>query len=134
MSTGHGTPLGAGPNFQRETQNWKSPYWDPVRKHLQIESERAKCGEGAVLARVCAASLWRRKRVLMDSCGHAAVLLRLGAHNRHMEPAKPQKVVLIVLAAILLCGWALIIWIATIVTQTMLETLSYIVDLAGMTP
>jgi hypothetical protein len=51
-----------------------------------------------------------------------------------MEPAKPQKVVLAVLAAVLLCGWALIIWVATLVTQTMLETLSYIVDLAGMTP
>lgn len=51
-----------------------------------------------------------------------------------MEPTKPQKVVLLFLAGVLVLAWALIIWIATVVTQTMLETLSYIVDLAQMTP
>lgn len=51
-----------------------------------------------------------------------------------MEPSKPQKVVLLVLGALVTGAWALIIWIATIVTQTMLSTLSYIVDLSQMTP
>lgn len=55
-------------------------------------------------------------------------------HTRHMEPTKPQKVVLLVLAAFMVASWALIIWIATVVTQTALETLQYIVDLAQYTP
>lgn len=51
-----------------------------------------------------------------------------------MEPTKPQKVVLLVLAVFMVCAWALVIWIATVVTQTALETLSYIVELAQYTP
>lgn len=68
----------------------------------------------------------------MDSCGRAAVLLRVWAHNLTMEPSKPQKVVLLILAGMVTGAWALIIWIATIVTQSMLETLNYIVELANM--
>ena len=49
-----------------------------------------------------------------------------------MDPSKPQKVVLLILGALMLVAWALIIWIATIVTQTMLETLAYIVELAQL--
>jgi hypothetical protein len=51
-----------------------------------------------------------------------------------MNPPKPQKVVLLILAALLLGAWALIIYMATIVTQSMLDTLSYIVDLAQLSP
>ena len=51
-----------------------------------------------------------------------------------MEPTKPQKVVLLVLAAFMVCSWALVIWIATVVTQTALDTLAYIVDLAQYSP
>lgn len=51
-----------------------------------------------------------------------------------MEVPKPQKIVLVIIAAAMVGGWALVIWVATIVTQTALETLSYIVDLAQMTP
>lgn len=51
-----------------------------------------------------------------------------------MDTPKPQKVVLLVLAALLVGAWALIIWVAIQVTQTALETLSYIVELAQMTP
>lgn len=51
-----------------------------------------------------------------------------------MEPTKPQKAVLVALAGIMVAAWALIIWIATVVTQTALETLAYIVDLAQYTP
>lgn len=51
-----------------------------------------------------------------------------------MEPAKPAKIVLVFLAGLLVAGWGIIIWIATVVTQTALETLSYIVELAQMTP
>lgn len=32
----------------------------------------------------------------------------------------------------MLVGWAIIIWVATVVTQTMVSTLQYIVDLAQM--
>ena len=59
------------------------------------------------------------------------------SHTRHtgrMDTPKPQKVVLLVLAALLVGAWALIIWVAIQVTQTALETLSYIVELAQMTP
>jgi hypothetical protein len=54
------------------------------------------------------------------------------AHTRHMEPSRPARIVLILIGALMLTGWALIIWVATIVTQTMLSTLQYIVDLAQM--
>ena len=49
-----------------------------------------------------------------------------------MEPAKPARVVLLVLGVLVVAAWALIIWMATIVAQTMLDTLSYIVELAQM--
>lgn len=49
-----------------------------------------------------------------------------------MESSKPAKIVLVITAAFMLAGWALIIWVATIVTQAMLDTLSYIVDLAQL--
>jgi hypothetical protein len=34
----------------------------------------------------------------------------------------------------MLAAWALIIWVATVVTQTALDTLAYIVDLAQYKP
>lgn len=49
-----------------------------------------------------------------------------------MEPTKPQKFVLLILGAFTLAAWALIIWVATVVTHTALESLQYIVDLAQM--
>lgn len=49
-----------------------------------------------------------------------------------MEPAKPARVVLLILGALLCAAWGLIIWTATIVAQTMLDTLSYIVEIAQM--
>ena len=70
----------------------------------------------------------------MASCGAAAALLSLPAHTAQMEPTKPQKVVFVILAAFMLCAWALVIWIATVVTQTALDTLAYIVDLAQYSP
>lgn len=51
-----------------------------------------------------------------------------------MENSKPAKIVLVIIAALMLVGWALVIWVAIQVTNTALETLSYIVDLAQMTP
>ena len=49
-----------------------------------------------------------------------------------MEPTKPARVVLLVLGALLVAAWVLIIWVATVVTQTALSTLSYLVELAQM--
>jgi len=51
-----------------------------------------------------------------------------------MDPKAPARSVWIVLAALMVAAWALIIWIATEVTRTALETLQYIVDLAQYTP
>ena len=51
-----------------------------------------------------------------------------------MEPLKPQKIVLGIIGAGMLAGWALVIWVAAQVTQTALDTLAYIVDLAQYTP
>jgi hypothetical protein len=53
-------------------------------------------------------------------------------HAELMETSKPQKVVLLILGAFLLVAWALIIWVATVVTQTALETLQYIIELAQL--
>lgn len=49
-----------------------------------------------------------------------------------METSKPQKIVLLILGAFLLVAWALIIWVATVVTETALETLQYIIELAQL--
>jgi hypothetical protein len=49
-----------------------------------------------------------------------------------MEPSRPQRIVLLLLGAFMLAAWAIIIWVATVVTQTMLSTLTYIVDLAQL--
>jgi cbb3-type cytochrome oxidase cytochrome c subunit len=51
-----------------------------------------------------------------------------------MDVSKPRKSVLLILAILLVVAWGIIIWVATLVTQTALETLSYIVELAQMTP
>jgi hypothetical protein len=55
-------------------------------------------------------------------------------HTGHMETSKPGKIVLVIIAAALIAGWALVIWVAMQVTTTALETLAYIVDLAQYTP
>lgn len=49
-----------------------------------------------------------------------------------MEPSKPVKTVLAILALAMCACWALLIWIATVVTDTMLRVLQYIVELAQM--
>jgi len=49
-----------------------------------------------------------------------------------MEVPKPQKIVLLVILVVLASCWALVIWLATVVTQTMLHVLTYIVELAQM--
>lgn len=53
-------------------------------------------------------------------------------HTDLMETSKPAKIVLLILGAFLLVAWALIIWVATVVTQTALETLQYIIELAQL--
>lgn len=65
-----------------------------------------------------------------QSCGWLERSLHELAHTLVME--KPQKVVVAVLLALLAGAWALVIFVATIVTQTMLDTLSYIIELAQL--
>jgi hypothetical protein len=49
-----------------------------------------------------------------------------------MEPTRPNKIVLAIIGVAMLIGWALVIWVATLVTHTALETLAYIVELAQL--
>jgi hypothetical protein len=49
-----------------------------------------------------------------------------------MEPTRPARIVWLIFAGLLVAAWALIIWVAMLVTQTALDTLSYIVKLAQM--
>lgn len=60
--------------------------------------------------------------------------MSLTSHTVHMDPKAPARSVWIALAALMVAAWALVIWIATEVTRTALETLQYIVDLAQYTP
>jgi len=53
-------------------------------------------------------------------------------HTVHMEPRKPGAGVLFALGILLLCAWALIIYMAVVVSHTLIDTLSYIVELAQM--
>lgn len=62
----------------------------------------------------------------------ARTRLSLTSHSRHMEPTKPMKTLLVVLGLAMCACWALLIWIATVVTDTMLRVLAYIVELAQM--
>lgn len=70
--------------------------------------------------------------ILLKNCEQALSHLSNTGHTDHMEPSKPAKLVLLVLGAFMLVAWALIIWVATVVTQTALETLDYIIRLAQM--
>lgn len=49
-----------------------------------------------------------------------------------MEPAKPAAIVLLILAVLLIAAWGLVVWVAMSITHTLIDTLSYIVDLAQM--
>jgi hypothetical protein len=49
-----------------------------------------------------------------------------------MEPSKPAVIVLVILGLATSAAWALLIWIASTVTDTMLRVLEYVVKLAQM--
>ena len=70
--------------------------------------------------------------MLRNYCGRPRLNLSHSSHTRPMEVPKPQKIVLVVLLLVLAGAWALVIWVATVVTQTMLNVLTYIVELAQM--
>lgn len=72
--------------------------------------------------------------LLRHSCGRPEHLLSLRAHTSPMDLTKPQKVVLLIIALVTIGAWALIIFVATVVTRTALESLAYIVELAQFTP
>jgi predicted metal-binding membrane protein len=50
-----------------------------------------------------------------------------------MNPPKPQRIVLAVLAIIVMLAWAIIAYVAIQVTETILLMLDYIVELAALT-
>lgn len=49
-----------------------------------------------------------------------------------MEPAKPARIVLVILGLATCSAWALLMWIASVITDTMLRVLQYVVELAQM--
>jgi hypothetical protein len=71
-------------------------------------------------------------QILTKNFGQPHVLLSITRHSGHMEPTKPVKTILIVLGLAMCACWALLIWIATVVTDTMLRVLAYVVELAQM--
>jgi hypothetical protein len=49
-----------------------------------------------------------------------------------MEPTKPVKLVLLILGLAMCACWALLIYVASVVTDTMLRVLEYVVELAQL--
>lgn len=49
-----------------------------------------------------------------------------------MNPTKPQRIVLVVLALLTAAAWALIAWLAIAVTETIVAMLEYVVELAQL--
>jgi hypothetical protein len=49
-----------------------------------------------------------------------------------MSNGKTHAFILLVLAGLMVAAWAILIWIASIVTGSMLSTLHYIVELSQM--
>lgn len=66
------------------------------------------------------------------NCARAHSHLSNTSHTFPMEPDKPRRIVLGIIGAAMVAGWALVIWVATLVTHTALETLAYIVELAQL--
>lgn len=49
-----------------------------------------------------------------------------------MEPSKPARSVWIVLVVLLAAAWVALVWLAVIVTETVVAMLEYVVDLAQL--
>jgi len=49
-----------------------------------------------------------------------------------MDPKKPEKAVWIFLAVFLAAAWISLVWLAVIVTETVVAMLRYVVDLAQL--
>jgi hypothetical protein len=49
-----------------------------------------------------------------------------------MEPTRPVKVVLFILGILMIACWAVLIWMATVVTDVVLRVLNSVVELAQM--
>lgn len=49
-----------------------------------------------------------------------------------MEPSKPARSVWIFLAVLLAAAWIALVWLAVIVTETVVAMLEYVVDLAQL--
>jgi hypothetical protein len=49
-----------------------------------------------------------------------------------MEPTKPARIILLVLGLAMCACWALLIYVASVVTDTMLRVLEYVVQLAQL--
>lgn len=50
----------------------------------------------------------------------------------HMEPTRPRRSVWISLLVLLVCSWVSIIWLAIVVTETVVAMLNYVVELAQL--
>jgi hypothetical protein len=54
------------------------------------------------------------------------------SHTGHMEPKSPARSVWIFLAVFLALAWAAIVFLAVLVTETVVAMLEYVVDLAQL--
>jgi hypothetical protein len=60
---------------------------------------------------------------------------RVLMHSRHtgpMEPKRPERAVWIFLAVFLSAAWVALVWLAVMVTETVVAMLEYVVDLAQL--
>jgi hypothetical protein len=69
---------------------------------------------------------------LRQKCANHSSTLSHSRHTGNMQPTKPERAVLLILGLLLVGAWALIIWMAVIVSHTLIDTLEYIVKLAQM--
>lgn len=58
--------------------------------------------------------------------------LRITRHTDPMDPKSPARVVWIFLAVFLAAAWIALVWLAVIVTDTVVAMLHYVVDLAQL--
>lgn len=72
----------------------------------------------------------RAKRT--KNCARPRTHLSNSGHTRHMEPTKPARSVWIFLLTIIVAAWVALIYLAVVVTETVVAMLQYVVDLAQL--
>jgi hypothetical protein len=76
---------------------------------------------------------FRRLRTLRAPRARPADHLSLTRHYGLMKTNTAQKVLVLVTILLTAGAWTLVLWMGIVVSQLLLDTLSYIVDLAAIT-